>query len=937
MKRYVGMMAAVIAGQFAVAQEKQHATSLSQLSLDAMRQQIFSPAANASMTGGRMKINGKPYPTGVSVHAPSSGGVLLEGKGIRFTAEVGVDDASNRKINAPNVESIVATDGARTFYYVPEPGLPRRLIGFGNALQSIGAGSVEFKVLGDGKLLWSSGVMRQGEPAKKVDVDVRNVQLLTLEVTDGNDGISGDVANWASAKLDMEANGRARIVPANYFVAKKQSDTQFESAVKPALLNLPAYRQQTAQKDWILGDPGVKAGIYREGERSIVMSNGLVSRRFELTPNVATTSLKNLVSGEEYLRAVKPEALLVIDSTEYPVGGLGGQTDQGYLLPQWVPQLYGLPNAFTLERFEVKDISQRFPWKGRRWKASTQWKAAGKELVLHFRHAGLQTAVAIHYEIYDGIPLMSKWMVITNRGQQPVRVKHFTSEIIAFHEPGNSVAAPGQWLKPNFHIENDYAFGGFTYEDSKQSIAWETDRTYTSQASYGLETPCVVKSQPKTGPAEKVAPGQQFETFRTYLLALDGTDRERNGLSQRKMYRTLAPWSTENPIFLHLTSTKPEIVKAAVDQCVETGYEMIILSFGSGLNMEDMSNANLRKFKELADYAHGKGIEIGGYSLFSSRSINPETDVIDVKTGKPGGATFGNAPCAGSEWGIAYLDKLKRFFSETGFDILEHDGPYPGDFCASGTHPGHEGYEDSQWKQWKQTVDFYKWLAGRGTYMNFPDFYFLSGSTKTGIGYREVNWSLPRDQQLVLGRQNIYDGTWTRTPSMCWTFVPLVEYHGGGALATLEPLSEHLDAYGAHMEQNYGSGVQACYRGNRLYDTDATKKLVQEKIRHYKQYREILNADIVHLRRPTGRDWDGILHADPAGKDKGYALLHNPMDKPLQITVQLPMYYTGIKGKALVQINGAAARTISVDGRQNLQVPVTIPAGGSIWMLIRQG
>ena len=48
------------------------------------------------------------------------------------------------------------------------------------------------------------------------------------------------------------------------------------------------------------------------------------------------------------------------------------------------------------------------------------------------------------------------------------------------------------------------------------------------------------------------------------------------------------------------------------------------------------------------------------------------------------------------------------------------------------------------------------------------------------VGYLEVNWSLLCEQQLVLGRQNDYDGTWTSTPSMNWTFVPLVEYHGGG-------------------------------------------------------------------------------------------------------------------------------------------------------------
>ena len=83
--------------------------------------------------------------------------------------------------------------------------------------------------------------------------------------------------------------------------------------------------------------------------------------------------------------------------------------------------------------------------------------------------------------------------------------------------------------------------------------------------------------------------------------------------------------------------------------------------------------------------------------MFSSRKISDEDDVIDPATGKPGGAFFGNAPCYGSKWGLAYLEKIKYFIGQTGFNLFENDGPYPGDVCASTTHPGHKGLEDSQW------------------------------------------------------------------------------------------------------------------------------------------------------------------------------------------------------------------------------------------------
>ncbi|KHF31737.1 hypothetical protein CM49_06074 [Paenibacillus sp. P1XP2] len=47
-------------------------------------------------------------------------------------------------------------------------------------------------------------------------------------------------------------------------------------------------------------------------------------------------------------------------------------------------------------------------------------------------------------------------------------------------------------------------------------------------------------------------------------------------------------------------------------------------------------------------------------------------------------------------------------------------------------------------------------------YLNVPDWYFLNGSNKTGMGYREVNWDLPRERQLILAWQNIFDGTWEK-------------------------------------------------------------------------------------------------------------------------------------------------------------------------------
>jgi len=491
------------------------------------------------------------------------------------------------------------------------------------------------------------------------------------------------------------------------------------------------------------------------------------------------------------------------------------------------------------------------------------------------------------------------------------------------------------WETPNIHIESDYAFHGMSFKESNKVVHWEKDPRYTSQVNYGLNTPCLLECKLPIGPEEVIDPGNQFESFRVWELLFDSYDKQRKGLATNRFYSLIAPWTTENPLFLHLTTTDDEKVKTAIDQCTETGYEMVILSFGSGLNMEDISEKNISKFKALADYAHSKGIELGGYSLLSSRWISVDVDVINPETGKRGGVIHGSSPCLNSRWGIDYFKKLKTFLERTGFDLLEHDGSYPGQLCASTKHLGHKGLKDSQWKAWKRITDFYKWCNENGISLNVPDWYYLSGSTKNGIGYREVNWSLPREQQLILGRQNIYDGTWERTPSMSWTFVPLTQYHGGGASATIEPLHEHLDTYKAHMIQNYGSGVQACYRGSRLYDTNQTKTMVKEVVNWYKKHRKILNSPIVHLKRADGRNIDGIMHVNPELNEKALALFFNPANKTLKNTFTIPLYYTGLKNSAEISEKGRNNKTYRLSRDYTIELEVEIPANSYSWYLIK--
>ncbi len=660
------------------------------------------------------------------------------------------------------------------------------------------------------------------------------------------------------------------------------------------------------------------------------MANGLIRRVWRLEPAAATVAFDDLMTGASLVRGVKPEAELELDGQRYEIGGLIGQEERAYLRTEWLDRMKPDPNAFHYTGMESGGIQQRFPWKRAAYSGNQPWPPPGASLTLHFEHHKLPgIRVDVHYEMYDGLPVLSKWLTLRNESSAPVRLNRFVSEILAVVESESSVESVAEWRSGSLQVDSDYSFMATRSRPDGNDVAhWDPDPNYTTQVNYNLKTPALLRCYPPLGPDAIIAPGGKFETFRIFELVHDSTDRERRGLAQRRMYRALAPWSQENPILMHVRRAEPEAVKLAIDQCADVGFEMVIMTFGSGFNIEKEDPAYLAQIKALVDYGRSKGVALGGYSLLASRNIGPEDNVVNPKP------IFGHSPCLGSRWGIDYFRKLRNFIEITGLAVLEHDGSYPGDTCASTMHPGHRGLEDSQWTQWKTIADFYAWCRSRAVYLNVPDWYFLEGANKTAMGYREANWSLPRERQVILARQNIYDGTWDKTPSMGWMFVPLVEYQGGGAAATLEPLKDHLDFYERHLAQNFTSGVQACYRGPRLYDSEATRAVVKRWVEFYKQHRAILESDIIHIRRPDGRDYDGILHVNPELRERGLAVFHNPLDTPITRTIRLPLYYTGLTATASVRINGSAARKVTIARDYTAGLSVTIPAGGLTWMVI---
>ncbi|WP_071134752.1 NPCBM/NEW2 domain-containing protein [Millionella massiliensis] len=934
--KFKTLLAAGCLAATALTVQAQQTFSLTNADLTKARQEYGIATVGKAVNGVPAAVAGTLYPQSIGVHSPSTIKIDLHRAATRFTARVGIAD-NPIDYFSPDLTSIALVNGTKLYFTTQQD--TKQFAGLEGTDGKVSPGSAVFVVRGDGKELYRSATIGNGQAPAEIDIPLKGVGLLELTVEPTSDGPSGDHALWIDPRIEYDGT-QPESVDAGFSGEGPALADDVRQKLENKINALPQLELPygITPYDWLINPTASKTALYATADRKgVILANGMVAREFRIVPNLATVDIINRMTGESMIRAVSSEGTITLDGRQYTLGGLEGQPERGYLKRDWLDEMTTIPGSFLVEDFELRPVAEILPWNRNRWALNTE-NPTGQTLTFTLRGQGElhDVTVELSYTIYDRIPVLRKSFALHNDSPVPVNVDAFQLEYLAFAEPESPGGGdPTKFRLPNIHIESDYACGGEFFEPQTDiTERWVEDPRYTSQRNYMLQTLCILEVAPPIGPDQAVRSGDTFRSFSVLEMPFDSDDRERKGLFKRRMYRTIAPWASQNPIFMHLTSSDPDVIRRAVDQCDSTGYEMIIISFGSGLNAEDTSAQNIAKWKSMVDYATSKGIEMGCYSLLASRWISDSVDVINPATGKRGGARFGSSPCLCSDWGYEYFDRIRTFFERTGMRCFEHDGSYPGDVCASTTHTHHKGLNDSQWNQFHKITDLYHWMCSQGIYINVPDFYFLNGSTKVGIGYREVNWSLPRDRQIIHARQLNYDCTWDRMASSCWSFVPLVEYQGGGAAATLEPLSQHLYEYKTHMVQNYGAGVQACYRGPRLYDTPETKATVIEVIDWYKKYRRILNSDIIHLRRPDARDWDGLLHVNPDEPQKGLAMFFNPTDREITRTIRVPLYYTGLTDKARIREAEGKPKTYKLDRDYSVTLTVTIPAGGYTWYVI---
>lgn len=753
-------------------------------------------------------------------------------------------------------------------------------------------------------------------------------------------------------------------------LAKKQKEATAEQRVLMSALERNAAITKVTEfplsssnaKDWLVHPVNTPVQLLMlknpdQLSAKLLLTNGLLSREFYIAENLACVGFKNESNDAQFLRAIKPEARIMLDSSWYDIGGLSGQAEKSYLMESWYPDLIAEPAAFRFTGIEVRKPEARYPWQQKYNAVHTDWPPKGLHVLMHYQAPRNKSnwkdkvQVTVHYELYEGMPVIAKWLTISNNSTASFVVRETETEVLAINQD----------QVKRIHMESDYSFalanadreGGAlmhykeappAYQTGGSTTVWRIDEDYHTWASHNqaedkfLDFPHhnLLVSRLPMGPSETLNSKAEFTSFTTFELLQEDDDRERQSLAHRRFYRKLAPQVTESLITAGITSHDQPKLKAFIDQMGELGFERLDIMAWPGIAHDQLDTAYVGLWKNIATYAKSKGIVMGGYELqVASRGRGAQYDCIDPLSQKPG-SLFGQSVCIASDWQDDYYTKMWEFFDKTGLMTYNMDGPYHGDVCAATHHKYHHNLYDSQWQQWKQQVRVLHELQRRNMYVPIPDWYFLNGQSATGMGYREASANLTPQQQLLLGRQYIYDGTWHKTPTMGWMSLQLVGFYTNDPRVGLEPLADNIDRYELALFQHLASGCQFTVRGNRLYDTPETKAMVSKWLDWFKKYRAILTSDIIHISRPTGRDLDAMLHVNSSLQEKGMLVVFNPTDKPIAKQMKLPLYYTGIKGQAKITDQNGQESSLALNEKQETLFQVNIPAGGFSWFTIKQ-
>ena len=192
-----------------------------------------------------------------------------------------------------------------------------------------------------------------------------------------------------------------------------------------------------AAADWLVTPPSTPTTLKPWSERGlsgVELSNGLLSRRFITKPAFATWDFVSLLEDSgpsSLLRGVAPETVVTLDGTAYNVGGLLGNASFPALKTSPFLNRSALaasaaadPAAFRYVSHSTAAPVAPFSWTPgvRGSPSNVAWPPKGLRLDVVFEAPPTAPAavravrVVVHYELYQGRPILAKWVSVSHNG-----------------------------------------------------------------------------------------------------------------------------------------------------------------------------------------------------------------------------------------------------------------------------------------------------------------------------------------------------------------------------------------------------------------------------------------------------------------------------------------------------------------------------------------